>query len=225
MEVKDMKNMLKTSKGKIILSFCLVTLTVAAFGIWQYYTNLPPSIGESKETSSSTETASGVTSSSTETTSGATSSSSNQSEVLAPDFSLNDINGSRFTLKELEGRVVIVHFMAVGCGGQIRAITDHQLKQLKKVCDNHCGSSNLTMITVVVSTCEGNTLDLIRTFYNITWFFGNDYDDKKLEIIDAYEKYSILDGSIILIDKSLRVAEVYIEEIDAGSLSTTLGRL
>jgi len=214
MELKDMKNMLKTSKGKIILSFCLVTLTVAAFGIWQYYTNLPPSIGESKETSSSTETASGVTAS-----------SSNQSEVLAPDFSLNDINGSRFTLKEFKGRVVIVHFMAVGCGGQIRAITDHQLKQLKKVCDNHCGSSNLTMITVVISTCEGNTLDLIRTFYNITWFFGNDYDDKKLEIIDAYEKYSILDGSIILIDKSLRVAEVYIEEIDAGSLSTTLGRL
>ena len=209
-----MKNMLKTSKGKIILSFCLVTLIVAAFGIWQYYTNLPPSIGGSKETSSSTETASGVTAS-----------SSNQSEVLAPDFSLNDINGSRFTLKQFKGRVVIVHFMAVGCGGQIRAITDHQLKQLKKVCDNHCGSSNLTMITVVVSTCEGNTLDLIRTFYNITWFFGNDYDDKKLEIIDAYEKYSILDGSIILIDKSLRVAEVYIEEIDAGSLSTTLGRL
>jgi len=214
MELKDMKNMLKTSKGKIILSFCLVTLTVAAFGIWQYYTNLPPSIGESKETSSSTETALGVTAS-----------SSNQSEVLAPDFFLNDINGSRFTLKQFKGRVVIVHFMAVGCGGQIRAITDHQLKQLKKVCDNHCGSSNLTMITVVISTCEGNTLDLIRTFYNITWFFGNDYDDKKLEIIDAYEKYSILDGSIILIDKSLRVAEVYIEEIDAGSLSTTLGRL
>ena len=214
MEVKDMKNMLKTSKGKIILSFCLVTLTVAAFGIWQYYTNLPPSIGESKETSSSAETASGVTAS-----------SSNQSEVLAPDFSLKDINGSRFTLKEFKGRVVIVHFMAVGCGGQIRAITDHQLKQLKKVCDNHCGSSNFTMITVVVSTCEGNTLDLIRTFYNITWFFGNDYDDKKLEIVDAYGKYSILDGSIILIDKSLRVAEVYIEEIDAGSLSTTLGRL
>ena len=214
MEVKDMKNMLKTSKGKIILSFCLVTLTVAAFGIWQYYTNLPPSIGESKETSSSTETTSGVTAS-----------SSNQSEVLAPDFSLKDINGSRFTLKEFKGRVVIVHFMAVGCGGQIRAITDHQLKQLKKVCDNHCGSSNFTMITVVVSTCEGNTLDLIRTFYNITWFFGNDYDDKKLEIVDAYGKYSILDGSIILIDKSLRVAEVYIEEIDAGSLSTTLGRL
>ena len=214
MEVKDMKNMLKTSKGKIILSFCLVTLTVAAFGIWQYYTNLPPSIGESKETSSSTETASGVTAS-----------SSNQSEVLAPDFSLNDINGSRFTLKQFKGRVVIVHFMAVGCGGQIRAITDHQLKQLKKVCDNHCGSSNFTMITVVVSTCEGNTLDLIRTFYNITWVFGNDYDDKKLEIVDAYGKYSILDGSIILIDKSLRVAEVYIEEIDAGSLSTTLGRL
>lgn len=214
MEVKDMNNMLKTSKGKIILSFCLVTLIVAAFGIRQYYTNLPPSIGESKETSSSTETASGVTAS-----------SSNQSEVLAPDFSLNDINGSRFTLKQFKGRVVIVHFMAVGCGGQIRAITDHQLKQLKKVCDKHCGSSNFTMITVVVSTCEGNTLDLIRTFYNITWVFGNDYDDKKLEIVDAYEKYSILDGSIILIDKSLRVAEVYIEEIDAGSLSTTLGRL
>jgi len=209
-----MKNMLKTSKGKIILSFCLVTLIVAAFGIWQYYTNLPPSIGESKEASSSTETTSGVTAS-----------SSNQSEVLAPDFSLNDINGSRFTLKQFKGRVVIVHFMAVGCGGQIRAITDHQLKQLKKVCGNHCGSSNFTMITVVVSTCERNTLDLIRSFYNITWVFGNDYDDKKLEIVDAYEKYSILDGSIILIDKSLRVAEVYIEEIDAGSLSTTLSRL
>lgn len=190
---------------KIFVPFILAMI-VCVYGIWQYFYRLPPSIGGTEGSVSPSDQVTNVPSD------------------QAPDFSLKDINGSRFTLIQFQGKIVIVHFMAVGCGGQIRAITDHQLKQLKIVCDNHCGNNNFTMITVVVSTCERNTLDLIRTFYNITWVFGNDYDDKKLEIVDAYEKYSILDGSIILIDKSLRVAEVYNEEIDAGSLSTTISK-
>ncbi len=35
---------------------------------------------------------------------------------LAPDFSLQDINGESYTLSELKGKVVIVNFWATWCG-------------------------------------------------------------------------------------------------------------
>jgi hypothetical protein len=187
------------SKIKKILIPVTLVVIVCAFGIWQYYTRLPPSIGDSEGSSLPSD--------------------------RAPNFSLKDVNGSKFTLSQFNGQTIIVHFMSVGCGGQIREITDHQLRQLSRVCEKDCGSNNFTIITVVVSTCEENTLELIRSFYNITWIIGNDYDDKKLEIVDAYEGYSIQDGSIVLIDKSFRVVEVYNEEIWADNLSTAIGRL
>lgn len=183
---------------KILIPIVLAVI-VCAFGIWQYYNGLPPSTGDLEGSSSTSD--------------------------RAPNFSLKDINGSKFTLSQFNGRTIIVHFMSVGCGGQIREITDHQLRQLSRVCEKDCGSNNFTILTVVVSTCEENTLELIRSFYNITWIIGNDYDDKKLEIVDAYEGYSIQDGSIVLIDKSFRVVEVYNEEIWADDLSTAIGRL
>lgn len=201
--------------SKKILVPCIIAVLIGIFGIWQYYNRLPPSIGESQGPSQTT----------TEMGQEGSPKLDNESTDFAPNFSLKDINGSIFSLNQFNGRVIIVHFMATGCGGQIRIITDHQLGQLRKICDSLCGRSNFTMLTVVVSTCESNTLDLIRSFYNITWIFGNDYDDKKLDIIEAYEKYSIMDGTIVLINKAFNVAEVYTEEVTAENLTSTITRL
>lgn len=205
----------KRSKGKIILGFCIVAVIVMVYGAWQYYIQLPPSIGTSQE----------VSPSSSETSQGVSPSSSDEPTGSAPDFSLKDINGSQFSLKQFNGKVIAIQFMAVGCGGQIRLITDHQLKQLRSVCDTHCSENRLTIFTIAVSTCERNKLENIRSLYNITWIYGNDYDDKKLDIVDAYEKYSIMDGTIVLIDKSFNVVKVYTEEVTAENLSSTIRQL
>jgi peroxiredoxin len=191
-------------KGKLILTFCIIAVTVVAFGVWQYYNQLPPSIGTSEKDTSSTND--GIPGS-------------------APDFSLKDINGSKYSLKQFSGKVIAIHFMAVGCGGQIRLITDHQLKELRSICNTCCNENRLTIYTIAVSTCEKNELEKIRSFYNITWIFGNDYEDKKLDIIDAYVKYSITDGTIVLIDKSFNVVKVYPEEIKSENLISTIRQL
>jgi len=205
----------KRSKGKIILGFCMVAVMVMVYGAWQYYTQLPPSIGTSQE----------VSPSSSETTPGVPPSSSDEPTGSAPDFSLKDINGYKYALKQFNGKVIAIHFMAVGCGGQIRPINDHQLNQLRSLCDTHCGENRLAIFTIAVSTCEKNKLEKIRSLYNITWIYGNDYDDKKLDIIDAYEKYSIMDGTIVLIDKSFDVVNTYTEDVTGENFSSTIRQL
>jgi len=187
------------SKGKILVGACLVALFFGAYGIWQYFNQLPPTIG-------------GET---------------NNPPVIgsAANFVLKDINGTPFALNQSSGKVIAVHFMAVGCSGQYNTINDNQLKQLKTVCNTHCSNSSVSVVTVVVSTCSNNDLSLIRTKYGITWTLGNDYADEKLDIIEAYDSYSIEDGTILLIDKAFNVDEVYTEAITSTTLSTRISQL
>ena len=186
-------------KGKILVGVLLVALFFGAYGIWQYFNQLPPTIG-------------GET---------------NNPPVIgsAANFVLKDITGTPFSLNQSSGKVIAVHFMAVGCSGQYNTINDNQLKQLKTVCTNYCGDSSVSVVTVAVSTCSSNDLGLIRTKYGITWSFGNDYDDGKMEIIEAYKSYSILDGTILLIDKAFNVDKVYNEKITSNTLSSRINQL
>jgi hypothetical protein len=114
-----------------------------------------------------------------------------------------------------------------GCSGQIYPINDNQLQQLGTVCDKYCGKKPVTMVTVSVATCAScdTILAQIRNYYNITWAIGNDYDDQKLDIINAYAKYSIQDGTIVLVDKKLNVAQVYTDAITAAALSSKIDQL
>jgi peroxiredoxin len=187
------------SKGKILVGACLVSLLFGVYGIWQYFNQLPPTIGGGTYNPLSIS--------------------------AAPNFSLKDINGTQLSLNQFEGNVIAIHFMAVGCSGQYNAINDNQLKQLKTVCNTHCGNSPVTAVTVVVSTCSNNDLTLIRTKYGVTWALGNDYADGKLDVIEAYESYSIEDGTIILVDKAFKVDEVYTEAITSGTLSSRISQL
>ena len=186
-------------KGRILVGVSLVTLIFIAYSAWQYHIQLPPTIGG--ETNNPLPNGS------------------------APNFSLKDINGTQLSLNQFSGKVIAVHFMAVGCSGQYDAINDNQLKQLKTICNTHCGNRLVTVVTVAVATCPNSDLASIRTSYGITWSLGNDYADGKMDVIEAYATYSIKDGTTLLIDKAFNVDKVYTETITSNILSSRISQL
>jgi len=144
----------------------------------------------------------------------------------APDFPLMDINStSIFTLGEFSGKVIAIHFMIVGCHGEVYSIDDNQLRQLKSVCNNFCGGGQFVIITVLSSTCLTSNLTQIRLDYGITWRMGNDYNDGMMDIFKAYEAYSVKDGTIVLVNKTFNVTKVHTEAMTASALSSEIDQL
>ena len=177
-------------------------MLLTSYGIWQYYdSQKPPTIG-----------------------SGAAASDISQL-VSAPDFSLQDINGTQTSLSQYKGKVVGIHFMAVGCHGQINPINEYQLTQLSKACSNLCKKENVAFLTVAVATCENSQLDVLRSNYGVTWALGNDYTDGALEIVNSYVPFEIGDGAIVLIDKTFSIAGIYNGGISAANLVTKIQQL
>jgi hypothetical protein len=190
----------KWPKGKIIGAFSVIILIFGIYGYWQYYNSqLPPTIGDASNTSPASE--------------------------FAPTFSLRDINGTQFSLNQQAGKVILIHFMAVGCSGQIRDINKYQLSQLGSLCSTYCGEEPVVIVTVAVATCPNSQLASLRSTYNIKWFFGNDYDDQALDIVNAYAGYSINDGTVILVGKDLRFAQIYRDVLSIGTVKTKIDEL
>ena len=123
------------------------------------------------------------------------------------DFTMNDIDGNRFSLNNYRGNVIVLHLMAVGCSGQINQINNFQLIKLKSLCNSYCDNKQVTIVSVAVATCETSNLAQLRETYGITWFFGNDVDDGTVDVAQNYGVYG--DGTIILIDKDFQVHEAY----------------
>jgi len=143
----------------------------------------------------------------------------------APNFALTDINGAPFSLSQQAGKVVAIHFMAVSCGGGIVQTNENQLRSLKRVCSSYCGQKSITIVTVAATTCAKSCLEKIRSDYGVTWTLGNDYDDGKGDIINAYSSYSIADGAIVLIDRNFNIAQVYAEETAFETLASRINQL
>jgi hypothetical protein len=135
---------------------------------------------------------------------------------------MRDIDGTQFSINGFSGRIIVIHVMGVGCHGQINPINEYQLTQLKTVCSSYCGSNPVTLITVAVATCENSDLEQIRTNFDITWLFGNDYDDGKMDIAQNYAAQG--DGTIVLIDKEFHISTSY-SEIAASTLSSKINQL
>jgi len=185
---------------RIVIGVALIVLIVTAYGIWQYNeTQKIPTIN------------------------GATGNLSPAGS--APDFSIKDINGTQFSLSQFSGRVIGIHFMAVGCHGQINPINEYELSELSGACNNLCGTDKVTFITVAVATCESSELDLLRSNYSVTWTLGNDYDDGAIEIVNAYVPYEIGDGAVVLIDKSFNIAKVFSLGISGSKLTSEISAL
>jgi hypothetical protein len=189
----------KYPKGKIAFGICLIGLIFTTLVVWQY-SSKPPSPTD------------GTTNNPPPTGS-------------APNFALTDINGSSFSLNQHAGKVIAIHFMAVSCGGGIVQTNENHLRALKTVCSTYCGKKPVTIVTVAATTCAKSCLEKIRSDYGVTWALGNDYDDGKADIIDAYSSYSIADGAIVLIDRNFDVANVYSEETTFEALSSRISQL
>ncbi len=186
---------------KIVFSaICLIVLVLTSYGVWQYYdTQKPPVIG------------------------GAAASGTSFSDVSAPDFSLQDINGTQVSLSQYKGKVIGIHFMAVGCHGDIYPINGYQLTQLSNVFNEV--SEDFALLTVAMATCENSELDEIRSDYNVKWILGNDYSDKTLEIINSYVPFEIGDGAVVLVDIDFKIAEIYNGGVSADELVTKINQL
>ncbi len=194
----------KLPKGTMVFAIVLAALllSVSAYGVWQYYEGQkPPEIGGSNVVPTA------------------------NLNVPAPDFSLRDINGTRVSLSQFRGKVIGIHFMAVGCHGQIYEVNDYMLNQLHTLCSSYCGNGNITFLTVAVATCENSQLDQIRGNYSANWVLGNDYDDEVLDILDAYSSYDIYDGSVVLIDKAFKITQVYSPGVSSGTLSSRVQQM
>jgi hypothetical protein len=184
-------------KGKILGALCLIAIIFGSYGAWQY--TRPSPISEEPPPINPT------------------------NPLQTPyEFTMRDIDGTQFSLNGFSGRIIVIHLMGVGCHGQINPINEYQLTQLKTVCSSYCGNNPVTLITVAVATCENSDLEQIRTNYDVTWLFGNDYDDGKMDIAQNYAAQG--DGTIVLIDKEFRISTSY-SEIAASTLSLKINQL
>lgn len=184
-------------KGKIFGTVCLIAIILVAYGVWQSTqpsqpSTEPPPINPTNP-------------------------------LQTPyEFTMRDINGTRFWLKDFKGKVIAIHIMGVGCHGQIDPINDNQLTQLKTVCSSFCGNQPVKLITVAVATCPSSDLAQIRNIYGITWPLGNDADDG---IMDIAQKYAAKgDGTIVLIDKAFHISTSY-STITASTMSSKINQL
>jgi hypothetical protein len=189
----------------VFSAICLIALLLTAYGVWQYYEGQkPPTIG---------------------TVSGSPSATSDPSVSLAPNFSLKDINGTQISLSSFNGKVLGIHFMAVGCHGQINPNNEYQLAQLNSACKSLCVKGNAAFVTIVVSTCQTSDLNLLRSNYGVTWAMGNDYADGTLEIVDNYVPFGIGDGAVILVDKTSNIVQIYNNGVSANTLVSRVNQL
>jgi len=184
----------KWPKVKILATLCAITVIFGAYGVWQYTqpSTEPPAINPTNP-------------------------------LQTPyEFTMKDTNGTQISLSSFRGRVTVIHIMAVGCHGQINPINDNQLTQLKTVCSSFCRDKPITLISVAVATCPSSDLANIRATYGITWFFGNDYDDGKMDIAQQYATNG--DGTLVLIDKTFHISNSY-GTITASTLSSKISQL
>lgn len=201
-EAEDRRRTLRSVK-MIFSAIGLIVLLLTSYGIWQYYDGQkPPTIGGA-----------------------AAAPDISQSTASAPNFSLKDINGTQVSLNQLKGKVIGIHFMAVGCKGQINPINEYQLTQLSTTCKNLCKLRNATFITVAVATCENSQLDVLRSNYDVSWILGNDYSDGALEIVNSYVPFEIGDGTVVLLDKNSNIAQVYNGGVAASVLVSKINAL
>ena len=190
----------KYPKGKIVFGICLIGLMFVAYVAWQ---------SSSKPSSS-------------------TNGTPNNPPLTgsAPDFSLKDINGTQISLNQYSGKPILVHFMALaGCTGQLNDVSYIRLPQLKSVSTKY--SDKVVLVTVSVATCAGcdTILADLRKDFGISWVLGNDYDDERLDIIDSYSNYEIYDGTIVLIDRSFNVAQVFKTDVTLDMLTSKIDQL
>lgn len=150
---------------------------------------------------------------------------SSSDDSTGPLFKLVDLRGTEYSLTDYKETPVLVHFMAVSCGGEYSTLNDNQLKQMKILCNTLCSEDKVKIFTVLISTCETTDLTQLYNMYNVTWIMGNDYQDNKLDVVDTFSEYEPEDGMIILLDQDHVVKDVIKGGISAKALVDEISKL
>lgn len=95
-------------------------------------------------------------------------------DELAPDFSIEDIDGNVFTLSDHRGKVVLIDFMNTDC-----AHCENLMSDLVVIRENY---TEQELVMISISIAEHNTVQDIRGYkqtYEGTWTFAKDNQDLK----------------------------------------------
>jgi peroxiredoxin len=117
------------------------------------------------------------------------------SENDAPDFTLTDIDGNRFSLSDHRGKVVVLDIMATWCSP-----CNVEMGHLKDIFNNYT-SDQVIIISIDIDTNE--TDEKIRAYkdeYGANWIFASDTDD----VEEKYDAEYI--PRIVIIDKEGKIA-------------------
>lgn len=134
----------------------------------------------------------------------------------APDFTLIDIDGNKFTLSEHFGRAILIDFMATWC-----APSSYQARELLDVYSKF--SDEIIMISIDIDLRE--TIEQLRDFrdsFNASWIFALDTIEENVKdkyMISYLPTIVIIDreGNISFRHHGIIEAEILINEIQKAN--------
>jgi len=138
----------------------------------------------------------------------------------APDFTLQDANGTSFSLHNFNGKIVVLHFMQFGCGGDA-GVNEQQFNEFKLVLNQH---PEVAIITVFVSSCSFDLMEAKQN-YGVTWWFAN---DAQWDAIKHYWDYGLDENGIFhnptlfLVDKEQNLRKKFSGVTSADVLSSNI---
>ncbi|MBU2564798.1 MAG: cytochrome c biogenesis protein [Candidatus Thermoplasmatota archaeon] len=138
----------------------------------------------------------------------------------APNFTLQDANGTTFSLHNFKTKIVVLHFMQFGCGGQA-GVNEQQFNEFKSLLNQY---PEVVIITVFVSSCSFDLMEAKQN-YGITWWFAN---DEQWDAIKHYWDYGLDENGIFqnptlfLVDKEQNLRKKFSGVTSADVLSSNI---
>lgn len=134
--------------------------------------------------------------------------------VLAPDFSLVDLEGNSFWLSDFRGNVVVLDFMTTWCGG-----CRDEMPHLGDVWEKEEFKNRIVLVSIDIDPTESaeNLKSFVQDFEYATWIWARDTANLAQAYEVAYVPKTIIidtDGYIRFTHGELTDASVLIGEID-----------
>ena len=141
----------------------------------------------------------------------------------APDFTLQDANGTTFSLHNFKTKIVVLHFMQFGCGGNAGP-NEPQFNEFKTLLN---GQTDIVIITAFVGCCNFDLMQAKQN-YGVTWWFAN---DAQWDAIKKYWDYGLDESGVFynptlfLIDKEQNLRKKFSDVTSADILSSNISAL
>ncbi len=131
----------------------------------------------------------------------------------APDFTLTDIYGNKFSLSDFRGKVVILDFFMIRC-----APCKEQVRELKEVLAEYGGQ----VVIISISVDPGDTDEALRAYATengMTWKVARD----TAGLADKYHITAV--PTLVLIDKEGYIRHRHVGLTDSEVLIEEVGEL